>query len=217
MKFILILISATSLSFAAVPDTIVYSRGTIYVAGPKANRQIYHKLAGRSMQLTHFEPGETVGQLFLSNDESSLLIIHWPKHRRGHCFSVLDLNTLSMSKSITPGVRGQLFWTKHNTVLWLYKNFRLYDKRLNVLAKPDAGFLEEFLEQDIIVSVPEIDPDSGRFQVWSLKDGRLLTDTSLVSKYGMYDFESVKCVSGKLTVRLLTREASTIVVDTLEY
>jgi len=206
-----------SCALAGQRDTINYSNGKIFIGGRRANRQIFIEQHGGMRQITHFSHGETIWDLQLSPNELWLLFRHIPIKHRANRFAVVDLTIFKLSKSVMPGVMGALYWTKNNTILWLYKNFRLYDPHLNVLVEPTASILHPYIESDFIVSSPQIDPEQGYFQVWSLKDGRLLNDKSFVNKYGMYDCKSVNCINGVLTVQLWLRDKDTVVVDTLKY
>lgn len=195
--------------------TIRSSRGDFFISGKQSNRQVFVKQDGTTRQITNFGPWENIDEILLSKDESLLLINHRPNRARAYQLSVYDAKSLAHLKSITPGFGGSLFWTKNNRILLRFgcgspcTVFQLYDSNLQKIAGTSEGCMQEFIDADVIVSIPCLYAMEGIFKIWSLSDGKLLFNKSLSGKYGQYYCEAVSIISpGKLEVELRKQDTA---------
>jgi len=229
MKIILLILSvflAASRTHAMVSDTILCSKGKLYIGGKASDRQVYLKEAGQEINVTHFKPWEQIHDILLSTDGTFLLIRHTANSSHSNQLSVLDITSLRIISSIKPGVGGGLYWTTHDNILLMRGCgsdcvcFELYDSKLTKITAKCASWFKEYIDADVIISLPTLYPDNGVFRIWSLKTGILLKEINFTKKYGSYYCDHLNCENGMVNVQLnVEREGQpdTTVTEAFKY
>ncbi len=223
---ILLVFLAASHTHAMLNDTIPCSKGKLYIGGKESNRQVYLKEAGQETNVTRFKPWEQVHDIHLSTDGTLLLIRHTANKSHANQLSILDIASLRIINSIKPGIGGGLYWTKHNNILLMRGCgsscvcFELYDSTLAKITTKCASWFKEYIDADLIISLPELTPDNGVFRIWSLKTGMLLKEIDFTNKYRSYYCNHLSYENGVFNVQLgIEREdqPDTTVTETFKY
>jgi hypothetical protein len=205
---IILLALIPSIVYASDPEPIKFSSGKIYVGGKKSERQIYFEQQGTAKAITNFKSWEDIDIILLSKDEKMLLVHHKPNKVRAFKLSIIDMQSLKIIKSITPGYSGNLFWTKNNNILHVWGcgspcvEFKLYNKKFETLSEGSEACLKEFVDKNIIVSVPCVSACDGIFRIWSLDDGKVLVKKDFNKEHGNYYCNDVSIENEKLKVIL---------------
>ncbi len=204
-----ILLFVTIDSRSQQTDSVHISTGVIFVSGKPFNRQIFFKSEKDLVQITKFKKWEEIKEILVSPDGQDLLSYHKSDKELSHNLSVLNLSSFQMTKTIKPGYGGDFFWTKDRNILLKWgcgspcQCFRLYDSNLEKLKEQCDGEYQVFLEENVIVSLPTVYASQGIFKVWSLKEGRLIAESSFKDKYGDYYCSETKMLKGSLLVKLV--------------
>jgi len=197
----------STFALASNKDTINLKIGKVFLGGNKYNRQIFLKNE-TVYQLTKFKHWELIDGILVTKDEKLLLIYHRTEKDKGYQLSILNLINLSITDSTYPGFGGSLYWTKNNRILLIWgcgtecTCFRIYDDHLKIISEECIGCIQEFIEDDILVSLPCLYADKGMFKIYSLNNGKIIKEKSFEDKYGEYFSWDVNMVSGVLVTKL---------------
>lgn len=221
LKILFILCLANLFVLANNSDTVAMSNGFVYVKGEIYNRQIFLETNDTVIKLTNFESWEEIYDLYMSNDKEHLLIYHKTNKQRARKLSVMDMTSFKMIKTIEPGFGGSLQWTNSNNILQIWgcgspcACFRLYDSQLKVILGECETSFNEFINEDIIVSLPGLSIQF-EFKVWSLSTGNLLKKIDFREKYGDYYCWGAIINGDKLDVELTLLNSDKKIIEYIE-
>ena len=202
-------------------DSIITTKGKIYVSGKPYNKQVYRISGSDGEPITQFNAWEEIDRILLSFDENYLLIYHKTDKDPSHKLSIVDLNSLNILRTIKPGFGGRLNWTEDNNILLVWgcgspcSCFRLYNLEFEIITEECETAFREFISEDIIVSLPMLVPQDGTFKIWSLKEGNLIKEVSFKSKYGEYYSWNVELNDGQLEVELSNPDSDSVTTEKL--
>ncbi|HLF35703.1 MAG TPA: hypothetical protein VI583_15780 [Cyclobacteriaceae bacterium] len=206
---LLTLMAVMITAYGQVSDTVSLSYGKIYVSGKTSDKQIFFKKGNEIRKISSFKPWEEIYTILLSRDKHKLLIYHKTSQEAGRNLSIMDLSDFSIVRTVKPGYGGSLFWTNDNNILMIWgcgsacACFRLYNMQFHVLQESCESCLQEFIDEDILVSIPCMVASRGVFKIFSLKDGSLLKEISYFDQYGNYYALEISLENQELRVRLM--------------
>jgi len=89
-------------------DTVRITNGIIFAKGESYNRQIFLESEDTIIKLSNFKSWEEIYNLHISHDEKLLLIYHKTNKQKGRKLSVMNIDSLKITKTIEPGFGGSL-------------------------------------------------------------------------------------------------------------
>ncbi len=135
---------------------ISYCENSIYrIDGEKKNRQVFDK---NNNQITSFSPWERVDGLYVSPDESKMLVWHRPDKAKAYLITLYDLKTKSVVAECEPGWScSGVTWTSDYLVYkwattgggWRFE-YRSY-KTLEVIKTVTCYLSFEDLEDNVLI------------------------------------------------------------------
>lgn len=219
---VVFLLVAATISKSQRADSVNISTGALFVKGKTFNKQIFFQKGAELIQITRFKKWEEIKEISVSPDEKDLLIYHKSDKDPSHKLSILNLSSFQIAKTVKPGYGGDLYWTRDSNILLKWgcgspcQCFRLYDSNLKEVEQKCEGVFQVFVAENVIVSLPAMFTKEGIFKVWSLSDGRLISESSFRDKYGDYYCWDTKMLDGRLMVNLvLYKEGDPVVLEYL--
>ncbi len=197
----LLFLSIGQLSFAQKADPIRTRHGLIKVEGAIHSRQVVLETAAGISPITQFNYWEEVLALRLSQDERFLLIYHKTNNESGRNFTTINLESRQTIATAKPGYGGRFEWTRNNNIIHIWgcgspcSCFQLLDKDLNNITEYCETGFQAFIENDMLIALPLMSVQNGVFNIWSLKNGRLLDTVNFADQHGEYvcwDIESTE-------------------------
>lgn len=194
--------------------------GDVYISGPKNDKQVFLANNLNHVRVTNYNKWELIETLFISPDDSKLLVYHRPDQSQTFLISLYDLKSAQLIAEVAPGwaCRG-IHWLS-DSIIFVWgttgggTRFRYYDYKLSYQTEIQSYNFYIDSKSDRVIGLPMNAAENGIISIFEFSTGKKLSEINFSPELGeLYtcsNIERVKAMKYKLTLETMTSDKQVV-------